>query len=105
MKATKGGARAGAGRPATGKGIHAGVRIQAHDLVAIDEWAAVHECTRPEAIRRLTKVGLLADKAQPRKNETISVEVLVAGEQYRGSVDQSAAIGQHGGTVVTNSLI
>ena len=69
MKATKGGARAGAGRKATGKGIAVGVRIQPDDLVAIDEWADVQGCTRPEAIRRLTQMGLLADKAQPKKKK------------------------------------
>jgi hypothetical protein len=67
MKGSKGGARSGAGRPATGKGVHVGVRIQPDDLVAIDEWAAENGCTRPEAIRRLTKAGLLALKSERHK--------------------------------------
>jgi hypothetical protein len=67
MKASKGGARPGAGRPATGKGIHVGVRIQPDDLVAIDEWAAANDCTRAEAIRRLAKLGLLVGKDEPEK--------------------------------------
>jgi hypothetical protein len=50
------------GRPATGQGIPVMTRIQPDDLVAIDAWAAAHGCTRPEALRRLAKLGLLADK-------------------------------------------
>jgi hypothetical protein len=61
-KSSKGGARPGAGRPATGKGTHVGVRIQPDDLAVIDEWAAANGCTRAEAIRRLAKLGLLAGK-------------------------------------------
>ncbi len=49
------------GRPATGKGTLVGVRIQPDDLAAIDEWAAANGCNRAEAIRRLAKMGLLAD--------------------------------------------
>jgi hypothetical protein len=37
-----------------------GVRIQPDD--AIDTWAAANGCTRAEALRRLAKLGLLADK-------------------------------------------
>jgi hypothetical protein len=61
MKSTKGGARPGAGRKPTGQGELVGVRIQPDDLAAIDAWAAKHGCTRQEAIRRLAKMGLLAD--------------------------------------------
>jgi hypothetical protein len=39
-----------------------GVRIQPEELAAIDAWAAVNGCTRAEAIRRLTKLGLLASE-------------------------------------------
>jgi hypothetical protein len=62
MKGTKGGARPGAGRKPTGKGQLVGVRIQPDDLAAIDAWAADHGCTRSEAVRRLAKQGLLAEK-------------------------------------------
>lgn len=63
MKGKKrGGARPGAGRPATGKGTQVNTSIQPDDLAAIDEWAAKHGCTRSEALRRLAKLGLLADK-------------------------------------------
>jgi hypothetical protein len=49
------------GRPATGKGTPVMTRIQPDDLAAIDEWAAEHGCSRPEALRRLAKLGLLKD--------------------------------------------
>jgi Ribbon-helix-helix protein, copG family len=62
MKAIKGGARPGAGRKPTGKGQLVGVRIQSDDLATIDAWAADHGCTRSEAVRRLARLGLLADK-------------------------------------------
>jgi hypothetical protein len=39
-----------------------GTSIQPDDLAAIDEWAAKHGCTRSEAVRRLAKLGLLADR-------------------------------------------
>jgi hypothetical protein len=58
----RGGARPGAGRPATGKGTQVNTRIQPDELAAIDQWAAKHGCTRSEAVRRLAKLGLLADK-------------------------------------------
>jgi hypothetical protein len=58
----KGGARPGAGRPATGLGEFVGMRFQPDDLAAIDAWAEANECSRTEAIRRLTKLGLLANK-------------------------------------------
>jgi Ribbon-helix-helix protein, copG family len=58
-KQTSGGKKMG--RPATGKGTLVGVRIQPDDLAAIDAWAAAHGCNRAEAIRRLAKLGLLAD--------------------------------------------
>jgi hypothetical protein len=54
------------GRPATGKGTPVMTRIQPDDLAAIDAWAAEHGCTRPEALRRLAKLGLLADKADKK---------------------------------------
>jgi hypothetical protein len=62
MKERRGGARPGAGRKPTGKGIQVNTRIQPDDLAAIDEWAAKNGCTRSEALRRLAKLGLLADK-------------------------------------------
>jgi hypothetical protein len=60
-KPKKGGARPGAGRPPADT-EHVGLRIARSDLAAIDQWAAEHGCSRVEAIRRLTKLGLLADK-------------------------------------------
>jgi hypothetical protein len=57
----KGGARPGAGRPATGLGEFVGMRFQPDDLAAIDAWAEANGCSRTEAIRRLAKLGLLAD--------------------------------------------
>ena len=61
MRGTRGGARPGAGRKATGKGAQVNSRIQPDDLAAIDEWAAKNGCTRGEALKRLAKKGLLAD--------------------------------------------
>jgi Ribbon-helix-helix protein, copG family len=57
----KGGARPGAGRPPADT-EQVGVRIPRNDLAAIDAWAAANGCSRAEAIRRLAKRGLLADK-------------------------------------------
>jgi hypothetical protein len=54
------------GPPATGKGTPVMTRIQPVDLAAIDAWAAEHGCTRPEALRRLAKLGLFADKADKK---------------------------------------
>jgi hypothetical protein len=62
MKDTRGGSRPGAGRKPTGKGTQVNTRIQPDDLAAIDEWAEKNACTRSEALRRLAKLGLLADK-------------------------------------------
>jgi hypothetical protein len=45
-----------------GKNEHVGLRIPKDDLAAIDAWAETNGCSRAEAIRRLTKLGLLADK-------------------------------------------
>jgi hypothetical protein len=50
------------GPRATGKGTPVMTRLQPDDLAAIDSWAAEHGCSRPEALRRLAKLGLLADK-------------------------------------------
>ena len=62
MKGRRGGARPGAGRKPTGKkGTQINANIQPDDLVAIDAWAARNGCTRSEALRRLAKLGLLAD--------------------------------------------
>ena len=41
---------------------HATFRIRRSDLAATDGWAEANGCTRAEAIRRLTKLGLLAGK-------------------------------------------
>jgi hypothetical protein len=57
----KGGARPGAGRPPADTEQIA-FRIARSDLAAIDAWAEANSCSRAEAIRRLTKLGLLADK-------------------------------------------
>jgi hypothetical protein len=63
MKGTKGGARPGAGRPPSDKDSQfVGARVPADDLAAIDEWAVKNGCTRSEALRRLAKLGLLAEK-------------------------------------------
>jgi hypothetical protein len=48
------------GRPATGKGTPVLVRLQPRDLAEVDKWVAEQpdSLTRPQAIRRLTKLGL-----------------------------------------------
>jgi hypothetical protein len=57
----KGGARPGAGRPPVDS-EQVNMRISRSDLADIDAWAAANGCSRTEAIRRLTKLGLLKDK-------------------------------------------
>ena len=45
------------GRPATGKGLTVGVRLQPHELAALDEWrrrqAGPRPPSRPAALRRI----------------------------------------------------
>jgi hypothetical protein len=60
-KPKKGGARPGAGRPPADT-EQVAFRIPRSDLAAIDRWAEANGCSRAEAIRRLTKLVLLADK-------------------------------------------
>jgi hypothetical protein len=62
-KPKKGGARPGAGRPPADT-EQVAFRIPRNDLAAIDAWAAEHGCTRAEALRRLARLGLLADKGE-----------------------------------------
>ena len=52
----------------TGKGTLIGVRLQPDALSALDKWAAGQEGapTRPEAIRRLIKLGLLANAGRQK---------------------------------------
>lgn len=50
------------GRPATGLDPMWGVRFPAHLRDVIDAWAKSHDLTRAEAIRRLTQLGLDAEK-------------------------------------------
>ena len=39
------------GRPATGQGVLVGLRLQPEMLAGVDQIAAEHEVTRPEAVR------------------------------------------------------
>jgi hypothetical protein len=54
------------GRPATGQGVQIQTRVHPDLLADIDEWAARHACTRPEALRRLAKIGLEAEGKRKR---------------------------------------
>jgi hypothetical protein len=57
------------GRPATGKNEHVGLRIPKDDLAAVDAWAKANGCSRAEAIRRLTKLGLLVGRDRDLKSK------------------------------------
>jgi hypothetical protein len=46
------------GRPATGKDPQIIARMPAESIASVDAWAAAHETTRSEAIRRLVELGL-----------------------------------------------
>jgi hypothetical protein len=48
------------GPPPTGKGVLIGVRMQPDELADLDSWIADQESelSRPQAIRRLVKLGL-----------------------------------------------
>ncbi|WP_441254542.1 ribbon-helix-helix domain-containing protein [Bradyrhizobium sp. 613_E4_N2_2] len=59
---THGGARPGAGRPATGRDPVSAIRLPTELTSQIDAWAAEHEVSRSEAIRRLVEIGLKAKK-------------------------------------------
>jgi hypothetical protein len=49
----------GRGRPkTTGRGVSVHMRLHPNDLGPLDEWAAANGCTRAEALRRLTRIGL-----------------------------------------------
>lgn len=52
------------GRPATGVGTLVGVRVHADLLARVDRWRGKQAVppTRPQAIIRLTEIGLTADK-------------------------------------------
>jgi hypothetical protein len=58
-----GGARPGAGRPATGRDPVSAIRLPVELTSRIDAWAAEHEVSRSEAIRSLIEVGL---KVKPK---------------------------------------
>jgi hypothetical protein len=54
------------GRPATGRDPAVTSRLSERTILAVDEWATGHECTRAEAIRRLVEIGLAsAPRARP----------------------------------------
>ncbi|WP_404516079.1 ribbon-helix-helix domain-containing protein [Bradyrhizobium ottawaense] len=55
-----GGARPGAGRPATGRDPVSAIRLPTELTSQIDAWAEAHEVSRSEAIRRLVELGLKA---------------------------------------------
>jgi hypothetical protein len=57
------------GPPATGKGTLVGVRLQPPELACVDEWAAEQEDkpSRPEALRRLSNIGLEAEAKRKRR--------------------------------------
>jgi hypothetical protein len=46
------------GRPATGRGLMVSSRIPEATVATLDGWAAQHETTRSDAIRRLVEIGL-----------------------------------------------
>ncbi|MFT8334679.1 MAG: ribbon-helix-helix protein, CopG family [Acetobacter orientalis] len=46
------------GRPATGKDPMLAGRVPAEMIEAVERWAAQHNLTRSEAIRRLIQLGL-----------------------------------------------
>ena len=50
------------GRPATGKDPHVTHRMPEAMIAEVDAWAAVHETSRSEAIRRLVELGLKAKR-------------------------------------------
>lgn len=49
----------------TGKGVLVGVRLQPDDLAALDAWidAQGDRSSRPEAVRKLMRLGMLAQRA------------------------------------------
>ena len=49
----------------TGKGVLVGVRLQPDDLAALDAWidAQDDKPSRPEAVRKLMRLGMLAQRA------------------------------------------
>jgi hypothetical protein len=56
------------GRPAIGKGLTIGVRLQPEFLNPLDAWIAAQpnsKPSRPEAIRRLMQLGLKASELSP----------------------------------------
>jgi hypothetical protein len=53
------------GRPATGKDPQVIARMPAESIASVDAWAAAHETTRSEAIRRLVELGLKVKSAKP----------------------------------------
>jgi hypothetical protein len=57
------------GRPATGKDPQIIARMPAESIASVDAWAAAHETTRSEAIRRLVELGLtVKPPAKPASN-------------------------------------
>jgi hypothetical protein len=57
-KSNRGGARPGAGRPATGNGYVVGARLSLSVIRQIDAWANAMGVTRSDAIRKLLELGL-----------------------------------------------
>ena len=64
----------------TGKGELVGVRLSPAPLLAVDAWALAQPDapSRPEAIRRLVKMGLAADPATAPQSRGMAVEDLNA---------------------------
>jgi hypothetical protein len=56
----------GRGRPRTGEQPALSARVPTTVLVRVDQWAAVNNCTRSEAVAALLGRGLEAD-AKPRQ--------------------------------------
>ncbi len=61
----KGGARPGAGRPRV-DAQQVAFRIPRSDLAAVDAWANANGCSRAEALRRLTGIGLDTEAKRKR---------------------------------------
>jgi len=62
VKSKRGGSRAGAGRPATGKDPVRTMRLSDEFIASVDAWASfqAEHTTRSEALRQLVMLGLKA---------------------------------------------
>jgi hypothetical protein len=85
----------------TGKGTLIGVRLQPDALSALDKWAAGQEGapTRPEAIRRLIELGLLANAGRQKlarepgsRSKHAAKAASMAGQQIDRMSDLSAPV-------------